>query len=608
MDPYNSENEEQKSKISLKILPTKTIPLNQHPDNWVIDQFTRRKHNIDGDLNSASWGPEQYDQMANQTDDRNEIIVAGADNRYRTLHSKTIHNKSPNKTSPNKISPTKTHKLKISGSEKGKYQTHVYSNALLKNNQLPDDSDNPDDPDDPIDQHNNPDSDDPMNREIRNYIDKECDFCKKLATIHTTIEKINQFVDESRQYEKQHNSEDFPDSSQDVVDAKLKSMSSHHYEINVTDTIAKNNASCVVYKIIPHFSSGGEASGIHFAVFRLPDGRIKYSVIKSFTPNYSDNERQILRTFKYSDLRSDPLIMRHYISFSTANQQHIVNEFIDGHTLEDILEYHPQRLSDLNKKNITINIYKAIRGLHKRGYLHFDIKPQNVMITENDLIKIIDFGKTVKLDLKEIEDSKPCCEEFVKSFVNRIFSTPIYISPNIIIDTEYEKITNTKELYYFGVLCDLWSFGMTVYEIYTGYSFFNRSINSMNKIINYMVKIIAKNPALDISGIAEHDGQDHDLDNIVKILRLCLVYRKFVRQDAVHQNAVHQDAVHQDAVHQDAVHQDAVHQDAVHQDAVHQDAVHQDADNQIISTIDTTIGIIDEIDRIINQMANTSVC
>ncbi len=84
----------------------------------------------------------------------------------------------------------------------------------------------------------------------------------------------------------------------------------------------------------------------------------------------------------------------------------IATEFIDGKTLDDYAKANPFDYKSLLE--IAIQIVSALDEAHTAGIVHRDIKPDNVMIRANGLVKILDFGiaKLSAPTSTDAEDSK----------------------------------------------------------------------------------------------------------------------------------------------------------------------------------------------------------
>ena len=113
-------------------------------------------------------------------------------------------------------------------------------------------------------------------------------------------------------------------------------------------------------------------------------------------------------------------------------------------------------------KDITIALAKAMKSIHEKGVVHRNIKPHNIFIDiENKKIKKIKLGDfSSAIYIKEINDSEP-------------MGTILYTAPEIIKNLDYTE------------KCDMWSVGLTLFEIYFGVLPYGEDVNT--KIMNDMI-------------------------------------------------------------------------------------------------------------------------
>lgn len=125
----------------------------------------------------------------------------------------------------------------------------------------------------------------------------------------------------------------------------------------------------------------------------------------------------------------------------------LVEEYFEGQTLESLIS---QKQLSLNEKlTLGIGLAQGILDIHNHGVIHKNINPQNILInSSNNAIKIIDFGISSLLHREYQEAINPESLEV---------SIP-YISP--------EQTGRTNRL--LDSRCDIFSFGVTFYEILTG--------------------------------------------------------------------------------------------------------------------------------------------
>ena len=100
--------------------------------------------------------------------------------------------------------------------------------------------------------------------------------------------------------------------------------------------------------------------------------------------------------------------------------------------------------------NILIDVAEALEHVHDKGFLHYDFKPENILVSRNGNVRLCDF------DL-----SRPIPETPTKMPDNP--GTPVYMAPEQLRGREIDQRT------------DIFSFGVTMYETLTGQKPFNGS-------------------------------------------------------------------------------------------------------------------------------------
>lgn len=133
---------------------------------------------------------------------------------------------------------------------------------------------------------------------------------------------------------------------------------------------------------------------------------------------------------------------------------YIVMEFVDGNTLADRI-FETGQIPWREASPIIQQLLAAIGHAHRVGVLHLDLKPQNIMLTGNNLVKVTDFG-LAKLQ----RDSK-----FTTSTFNA--GTLAYMSPE-----------HLKGRSYVDHRSDIYTIGITLYEMLTGRTPFEKSVQN----------------------------------------------------------------------------------------------------------------------------------
>jgi serine/threonine protein kinase len=140
-------------------------------------------------------------------------------------------------------------------------------------------------------------------------------------------------------------------------------------------------------------------------------------------------------------------IVRVYDFHDTGAIKYIDMEYVEGKTLTKLKLEHPNKqIPEAKVKELAIKIADGLSYAHSNNILHKDIKPQNVMVTEKDEIKIMDFGiaETVRTSMSRIDKS-------ISS------GTLVYMSP--------EQIKGQN----IGKESDIYSFGAMLYEVLSGH-------------------------------------------------------------------------------------------------------------------------------------------
>ena len=146
-------------------------------------------------------------------------------------------------------------------------------------------------------------------------------------------------------------------------------------------------------------------------------------------------------------------IPKFYGIMKRKGHYNLIFEFIPGNTLKDI---YPQ-LTYLQKLNILISLCTILENFHKKHLIHRDIKPGNIMITENMIVKLIDFG------ISKI--AQHTC-----TFTNAQIGTIPYMSPEQFqIDLDRFSNPNVEDIkpVPISIYSDIWSVGVMTSEIFS---------------------------------------------------------------------------------------------------------------------------------------------
>lgn len=136
----------------------------------------------------------------------------------------------------------------------------------------------------------------------------------------------------------------------------------------------------------------------------------------------------------------------HFPAFRT---EFIVMEFCEGATLGDLLSRHGAFPED-QVKRILGQLASALQFVHERGVVHRDLKPGNVMLTPEGVVKLMDFGLA-----KEDEN----LSDDTATHTDTVMGTPLYMPPG--------QMTGEES----GAVIDVYAFACIAYELVAGKPF-----------------------------------------------------------------------------------------------------------------------------------------
>ena len=195
------------------------------------------------------------------------------------------------------------------------------------------------------------------------------------------------------------------------------------------------------YKILEKLGEGGMG-----VVYLAEDTKLERKVAIKFLPHYIAINSEERERFKIEAKAAAALnhqnIATIYAIEESKDQIFIVMEFIDGVELKDKIKSNLLPIDEAI--NISIQIAEGLEAAHKKGVVHRDIKSQNIMITSDGKVKIMDFG------LAKIKGGSQLTK------IGSTVGTAAYMSPEQAKGEEVDQRT------------DIWSLGVILYEMLTG--------------------------------------------------------------------------------------------------------------------------------------------
>ncbi|HEU5060790.1 MAG TPA: serine/threonine-protein kinase [Kofleriaceae bacterium] len=115
-------------------------------------------------------------------------------------------------------------------------------------------------------------------------------------------------------------------------------------------------------------------------------------------------------------LRHENILEIFDFSGNDSEESYIVTEFIDGQTLKQFITEHEIKYPEVGAM-ITVEVCRALGHAHSFGVLHRDVKPENVMIRNDGVIKLTDFGIAQMLDHHRL------------TVTGQLLGSPAYMAP-----------------------------------------------------------------------------------------------------------------------------------------------------------------------------------
>jgi serine/threonine protein kinase/Tol biopolymer transport system component len=208
------------------------------------------------------------------------------------------------------------------------------------------------------------------------------------------------------------------------------------------------------YEVVGLIGEGGMGQ-----VYDALDTRLhRHVALKVLPPHLVADDERRRRFVQEAQLASSlqhPHIVTIYDIGSADGTEYLAMELVRGRTLDQIIPHSGLRLADALRYGIQIT--DALAAAHAAGIVHRDLKPTNIMVTDQDQIKILDFGlatlATRGLASPTDETRLPSA---VETGAGLILGTVAYMSPE---QAEGRKVDARS---------DIFSFGAILYEMLSG--------------------------------------------------------------------------------------------------------------------------------------------
>lgn len=175
-----------------------------------------------------------------------------------------------------------------------------------------------------------------------------------------------------------------------------------------------------------------DATGKVFALRKLQDN--------SFF-NFTDKKRFVRGCEVLAKVHHHDSIISYVTHGKIKGESFLLMEYLEGSNLKLLLSRCDPVLQE-NLGNILINMARGLEHVHEEGYMHMDFKPENILVSANGTVRLIDFDLTIP------RPEKP-------SKLTENPGTPAYMAPEQLRGREVDH------------RADIFAYGVTAYELLT---------------------------------------------------------------------------------------------------------------------------------------------
>lgn len=210
------------------------------------------------------------------------------------------------------------------------------------------------------------------------------------------------------------------------------------------------------YRILQKLGAGGMGE-----VYLAEDTRLGRKVaLKMLSEELTQHKDRLHRFEQEASTASSlnhPNILTIYEVGHEGGKNFIATEFVDGITLRKRLA--GSRLEILEVLEIATQLASALEEAHAARIIHRDVKPENIMIRNNGIVKVLDFGLaklTEAASREQSADTQAPTRALVHTDAGVVMGTSHYMSP----EQARGKVVDPRT--------DIWSLGVVLYEMMTG--------------------------------------------------------------------------------------------------------------------------------------------
>lgn len=224
------------------------------------------------------------------------------------------------------------------------------------------------------------------------------------------------------------------------VDGLIRECGSSEARVNTGPLAGSSIEDYIIGKQIGQ----GAYATVFFGLHRESGKKVAIKIYEKYKLLDPQRRKSVRCEIRLMERLRHPNIVIFHDALDTPKQIYIIMDFVGGGSLHHFLKKRPgRRLDDQLAKRLIYQVAQGIKYLHDRHIVHRDIKLENLLLDDNGVVKIIDFGfSTIVPPGKRL----------------KIFcGTPSYMAPEIVARKEYS-----------GFCADIWAMGVLLYALLCG--------------------------------------------------------------------------------------------------------------------------------------------
>lgn len=197
------------------------------------------------------------------------------------------------------------------------------------------------------------------------------------------------------------------------------------------------------YKLMKTLGSGGMAS-VYLAWDQEKKREVAIKMLRVDPSTPTSNKSRFREEMKLARYIKSPHVVRFYEGLYSSEIKYIAMEYVNGRMLKDIIEENKWLIPE-QAVDFAIQIARGFSDIHAQNIVHRDLKTSNIMVNNNDEIKIIDFGIAISDDSARFTQT------------GKVIGSVHYLAPEL-IDQEEASFQS-----------DIYALGIILYEMLVGF-------------------------------------------------------------------------------------------------------------------------------------------